>query len=95
MKEIYPITYFDNVINKETNKNLTQALASVNHYNFGEVESKIDARFMLPKACRVKGMYITYIIEDTIYTDILISNSDEVTDDNIIDDSHWHNVLTL
>lgn len=95
MKPIYPITTFNNVIDESTNKTLTETLGSIGHYNIGEVKTKAEARFKLPSSCRVKGIYVTYVVDNIIYTDVFKVNADEVDDDTIINDSYWHNVHTI
>lgn len=88
MKPIYPITCFHNVIDEYTDKNLYDYIQTINHINIGEVNSVSEARVRVPMSYRHKGLYVTYIINDEIHTDVFvgINNIDDVS---IIEDSVW------
>lgn len=90
LHKIYPITYFQNVIDEHTNENIYQYLSQFNYINLGYVASAADARKAVRPQDRKKGLYITYYIEDDTITEYFNGNKTQCADDETwADDSLW------
>lgn len=95
MKQIYPITTIDNVIDDNTNINLREILNLFNHINLGNQATINAARICVPNALRKRGLYVTYIVAGTIYTDIFIGNEYDTDDDSFVKQCYWRNTRAI
>lgn len=92
-RKIYPITLIENVINEETGENLYVYLSQFNHINVGYVANKEDARNLIPKVLRKRGLYITYYLNDSAITEYFDGNKAIINEnDNWLKDMYWKQV---
>lgn len=88
--KIYPKSYTDAIIDKESGKTLSDILNSFNMYFLSYTGNTEYTRLQVPKVLRKKGLWITYVkYDNTIVTEWYRGNSVE---DNIWSkDENWDN----
>lgn len=92
-RNIYPLTYIENVLNRETGENLYIYLSQFNHVNIGYVSDKSFARNSVPEILRKRGLYITYYLNDSAITEYFDGNKAIINEnDNWINDLYWKQV---
>jgi hypothetical protein len=92
-RNIYPLTYIENVLNRETGENLYVYLSQFNHINIGYVTDKTFARNSVPEILRKRGLYITYYLNDSAITEYFDGNKAIITENNNwIKDMYWKQV---
>ena len=83
-KNIFPKTYLDNIIDKESGMTLSDILSGFNMYFLSYTGSRSQTRLQVPKVLRKNGLWITYVLFDnTVVTEWYNSAS--------IDDTAWQN----
>lgn len=81
-EDIFPKTFIDAVIDKESQESLTDILSGFNMYFLSYNGSKESTRLQVPMSIRKMGLWITYVLFDkTVVT--------EWYADELIDDTNW------
>ena len=81
-EDIFPKTFIDAVIDKESQESLTDILSGFNMYFLSYNRSKESTRLQVPMSIRKMGLWITYVLFDkTVVT--------EWYADELIDDTNW------
>lgn len=81
-EDIFPKTFIDAVIDKESQESLTDILSGFNMYFLSYNGSKESTRLQVPMSIRKRGLWITYVLFDkTVVT--------EWYADELIDDTNW------
>ena len=94
-KNIFPKTYLDNIIDKESRMTLSDILSGFNMYFLSYTGSKGQTRLQVPSILRRTGLWITYVMWDkTIVVEWYAS--DNMSDAAFKEDANWrvgNNVL--
>lgn len=87
-ENIFPKTFIDAVLDKESGVTLTDILSSYNMYFLSYVGSKEDTRLQVPMSLRKLGLWVTYVLYDkTIVTEWY--GSDNLSDTAWKDGNNW------
>lgn len=80
-EDIFPKTFLDAVIDKESGESLTNILSGFNMYFLSYVGSSESTRLQVPISLRKTGLWITYVkLDDTIVTEwYAAKDTDDVT----------------
>lgn len=83
-EDIFPKTFLDAVIDKESGTTLTDILSSFNMYFLSYTGSRETTRLEVPMSLRKQGLWITYVLYNkTVVTEWYVGEA--------IDDSSWGN----
>lgn len=95
-KEVYPLSYIQNIIDAETKEKLSDILIRYNHIYVPWQNSVTDTRLSVPKLMRRKGLWISYDKEGTLYTEYFkLSTLDAMIDSYWESDDNWETVPNL
>lgn len=88
-KNIFPKNYTDNIRDKESNKTLTEILQGFNCYFLSYTNSPEETRIQLPQNLRKRGIWITYIDNESIlhveyYTAVIFIDTEFQKNENWI-----------
>lgn len=87
-QKVYPKTFLNSVIDKNTGITLQEILQGFNMYFLSFTGEKSSTRNSLPQSLRRKGIWITYILYDnTVVTEWY--DSDEINDTAWGSDDNW------
>lgn len=87
-KNIFPKTYLDNIIDKESGMTLSDILSGFNMYFLSYTGSRSQTRLQVPKVLRKNGLWITYVLFDnTVVTEWY--NNSSIDDTAWQDNSNW------
>ena len=87
-KNIFPKTYLDNIIDKESGMTLSDILSGFNMYFLSYTGSRSQTRLQVPEVLRKNGLWITYVLFDnTVVTEWY--NSSSIDDTAWQDNSNW------
>lgn len=81
--KVMPFTWIEAVKDKITGKSLTSILRDFNMYYVSYSNSKESTRLLIPQSIRKKGLYITYVEGNNVYTEYYLSDN--------ISDEYWQN----
>lgn len=81
IEKIFPKNYIQNLIDKDSGKNLQQILNSFNMLFLSYAGNKAETRKQVPLSLRKQGLWITYVIGKTVVIEWYNSNA--------IDDNTW------
>ena len=95
-KEVYPLSYIQNIIDAETKEKLSDILIRYNHIYVPWQDNVTDTRLSVPKLMRRKGLWISYDKEGTLYTEYFkLSTLDAMIDSYWESDDNWEIVPNL
>lgn len=95
-KEVYPLSYIQNIIDAETKEKLSDILIRYNHIYVPWQDNVTDTRLSVPKLIRRKGLWISYDKEGTLYTEYFkLSTLDAMIDSYWESDDNWETVPNL
>ena len=87
-KNVFPKSYLDNIIDKESGRTLSDILSGFNMYFLSYTGSRSQTRLQVPEVLRKKGLWITYVLFDnTVITEWY--NSSSIDDTAWQDNSNW------
>ena len=87
-KDIFPKSYLDNIIDKESGMTLSDILSGFNMYFLSYTGSRSQTRLQVPGVLRKNGLWITYVLFDnTVVTEWY--NSTSIDDTAWQDNSNW------
>lgn len=87
-REVFPKTFLDAIVDRESGKSLTDILNSFNMYFISYTGDREETRIQIPKVQRRKGIWLTYVLWDnTIVSEFYNGNS--IEDDEFRQDSNW------
>lgn len=87
-REVFPKTFLDAIVDRESGKSLTEILNSFNMYFISYTGDREETRIQIPKVQRRKGIWLTYVLWDnTIVSEFYNGNS--IEDDEFRQDSNW------
>lgn len=82
---VMPFTWIEAIKDKITGKSLTSILRDFNMYYVSYSGSKEATRLLIPQSIRRKGLYITYVEGNNVYTEYYLSDN--------ISDEYWQNTV--
>ena len=95
-KEVYPLSYIQNIIDAETKESLSDILIRYNHIYVPWQDNVTDTRLSVPKLMRRKGLWISYDKEGTLYTEYFkLSTLDAMIDSYWESDDNWETIPNL
>ena len=95
-KEVYPLSYIQNIIDAETKEKLPDILIRYNHIYVPWQDNITDTRLSVPKLMRRKGLWISYDKEGTLYTEYFkLSTLDAMIDSYWESDDNWETIPNL
>ena len=87
-KNVFPKSYLDNIIDKESGMTLSDILSGFNMYFLSYTGSRSQTRLQVPEVLRKNGLWITYVLFDnTVVTEWY--NSASIDDTAWQDNSNW------
>ena len=87
-EDIFPKTFIDAVLDKESGVTLTDILAMFNMLFLSYNGSRSQTRLQVPSSLRREGLWVTYVLYDkTVVTEWY--NSDDIDDTSWGSDSNW------
>ena len=90
-KNIFPKTYLDNIIDKESGMTLSDILSGFNMYFLSYTGSRSQTRLQVPSILRRTGLCVTYVLYDgTIVNEYFIG--DNISDSEFEKNDNWKDI---
>lgn len=91
--EVYPLTHTENITDTDSGKTLDALLQDGNHLYLTYDTNAATTRLSVPSNRRRFGLWISYMKDDTLYTEAYIGATTNVTTDSVwSSDSNWQEV---
>ena len=93
-EDIFPKTFIDAVIDKESGATLTDILSSFNMYFLSYTGSRETTRLLVPMSLRKQGLWITYVLYDgTLINEYYKGES--IDNDSWLYEANWESIVPL
>lgn len=90
-KEVFPLNFIDNIVDKVSGKTLAEIIASYNNIYVPYKGTAETTRNAIPVLLRRRGLWISYNIEDKSITEKYIGTTQDVTS-NWANDDNWEKI---